>query len=282
MTTAGNTPNFVAANQVLPFRVVKIQDGNPFSVVHAGTGDVNDAVIGVIDGSVRSFRSNVHADPGEPVVLQNSEFVQVVCDPSVQIASGDLLSIGTNGTVFKVGIDTAQGANRAYFVACENAEYGEILWAKRVGSYETRPVQGDLLFNPEYVQTTDATPTTMSMVGALNNRATGLGYALANTAFGFSAVVTGSTATGGTSGSYLFQGLIRGPGIGTVTGANPMVIVASTKTVLGETNAALNCNLIIEASGGNASFECVGLAATTMRWTYSATVSMMGSVTGTF
>lgn len=281
MTTAGNTPNFVATNQVLPFRVVKIQDGNPFSVVHAGTGDVNDAVIGVADGSVRSFRSNAHAEPGDPVVLQNSEFVQVVCDPSVQIASGDLLSIGTQGTVFKVGIDTAQGANRAYFVACENAEYGEILWAKRVGSYETRPVQGDLLFAAEYLQTTDATPTIMQMIGPLSNRASGLGYASQYIAFGFSAIVTGSTATGGTSGSYLFQGLIRGPGFGSVSGATPMVIVASTKTVLGETNAALNCNLIIDAAGAPA-LECTGIAATTMRWTYSATVSMMGSVTGTF
>jgi hypothetical protein len=282
MSTAGNTPNFIAAEAVLPFRVVKMQDAEAFSVKHFPSGDPSDAVIGITDGSVRSFRSNNHADAGDPVVLQNGEFVQVTCGPSVQIVAGDVLSCGNAGTVEKAAIDQLSGTKRAYFVACENAQYGEILWAKRIGAYESTTVQADLVYPSSTITTTDATATNLLFLSELTGRAQGMGLTLGYASFGFSAILTGTTATGAVGGAYLFQGYIRSAGLGSVAPAAPMVIVASTKTVLGETNAAMNANLVIDAASGGPAFECIGLAATEIRWSYSINVALAGSLSGTF
>jgi len=284
MSTAGNTPNFIAANQILPFRTVKMQDGNSFSVRPFASADTRDAMIGVTDGSVRGFRSSLHAEPGDPVVLQNGEFVQLTCASASVIAAGDLLDSDANGAVYPLTPDVTIGTTRAHFVACENAQYGEVFWAKRIGAYEERSVQGDLVYaGAQTAQTENATPVLLDLNLSFGSRAAALGFAQSFSTFGFQAIVTGSTATSQICGAYLFQGLIRGPGnAGGIAFDNPQVIVASTKTVLGETNAALNCNLVINSSTGWSSFELIGLAATTMRWTFSANVSVMGSTSGTF
>lgn len=284
MSTAGNTPNFIAAEPILPFRTVKMQDGNPFSVRAFTSTDTRDAMIGVTDGSLRGFRSSYHAEPGDPVVLQNGEFVQLTCASTAVIAAGNLLDADANGAVYPLTLDVLIGTNRAHFVACENAQYGEVFWAKRIGAYEDRPVQGDLVYaGAQAVQTENATPVLLDLNLSFGSRAAALGFANSYSAFGFQAIVTGSTATSQICGAYLLQGLIRGPGnASTVEFDNPQIIVASTKTVLGETNAALNCNLVINPSTGWSSLELIGLAATTMRWTFSANVSVMGSPSGTF
>lgn len=125
MGIAGHTPNFTAAGTILPFSCVKAGTTDPFRVQVATLED--EVVLGITDGSTRAFDSTNHAVAGDPVVLQNSEFVQLRAGGT--IAVGDGLRPTTNGAV---SVATA----RIQFVACDAAVSGEIFWAQRVGSVE--------------------------------------------------------------------------------------------------------------------------------------------------
>jgi hypothetical protein len=125
MGIAGHTPNFTAAGTILPFSCVKAGTTDPFRVQVATLED--EVVLGITDGSTRAFDSTNHAVAGDPVVLQNSEFVQLRAGGT--IAVGDGLRPTTNGAVI---VATA----RIQFVACDAAVSGEIFWAQRVGSVE--------------------------------------------------------------------------------------------------------------------------------------------------
>ena len=125
MGIAGHTPNFTAAGTILPFSCVKAGTTDPFRVQVATLED--EVVLGVTDGSTRAFDSTNHAVAGDPVVLQNSEFVQLRAGGT--IAVGDGLRPTTNGAVIVA-------SDRVQFVACDSAVSGEIFWAQRVGSVE--------------------------------------------------------------------------------------------------------------------------------------------------
>jgi hypothetical protein len=125
MGIAGHTPNFTAAGTILPFSCVEATTTDPFKVVVA-TAET-DIVLGVTDGSTRAFDSTNNALAGDPVVLQNSEFLQLRAGGTIAI--GDGLCPTTNGAVITA-------TSRIQFVACEAASSGEILWAQRVGSVE--------------------------------------------------------------------------------------------------------------------------------------------------
>lgn len=125
MGIAGHTPNFTAAGTILPFSCVEATTTDPFKVVVA-TAET-DIVLGVTDGSTRRFASTDHAIAGDPVVLQNSEFLQLRAGGTIAI--GDGLCPTTNGAVITA-------TSRIQFVACEAASSGEILWAQRVGSVD--------------------------------------------------------------------------------------------------------------------------------------------------
>lgn len=130
MTTAGFIPNFTAAATVNPYSIVVI-GANPFTVQHP-SGEVTDLVIGVTDGSVRNFESNVHAVAGELVSLQNSNFVQVTAEPGTEITVGQLLkpSVGDPGTVLP-----AEEGDRAFLLAVDSVDpNGGIIWAKWIGA----------------------------------------------------------------------------------------------------------------------------------------------------
>lgn len=125
MGIAGHTPNFTAAGTILPFSCVKSDTTDPFKVLVATVED--DVVLGVTDGSTRRFGSTDHAIAGDPVVLQNSEFLQLRAGGTIAI--GDGLRPNANGSVVKA-------TDRVQFVACDSAVSGEIFWAQRVGSVE--------------------------------------------------------------------------------------------------------------------------------------------------
>jgi hypothetical protein len=125
MGIAGHTPNFTAAGTILPFSCVKAGTTDPFRVQVATLED--EVVLGITDGSTRAFDSTNHAVAGDPVVLQNSEFVQLRAGGT--IAVGDGLRPTTNGAVIVA-------SDRIQFVACDSAVSGEIFWAQRVGAVE--------------------------------------------------------------------------------------------------------------------------------------------------
>lgn len=125
MSTAGHTPNFTAAGNILPFSCVQATTADPFKLVVADTEQ--EIVLGVTDGSVREFDSVYHAETGDLVVLQNSEFMQLRAGGT--ISTGDGLCPTTDGAV-------VTATARTQFVACDNATSGDIFWAQRVGSVE--------------------------------------------------------------------------------------------------------------------------------------------------
>lgn len=125
MSTAGNTPNFVAETAIYPFRCVKIGSAN-FSAVPS-TGDP-EILLGVTDGSVRDFNSQYHATAGQPVSLQNGEFVQLTASGTISV--GDLLIATTDGKVMADTVATEYVAQ-----AADNATDGEVFWAKRIGAW---------------------------------------------------------------------------------------------------------------------------------------------------
>lgn len=125
MSTAGHTPNFVAEEAVYPFRCVKV-GSLPFKAVQS-TGDP-EILLGVTDGSVQGFNSTVHAAIGQPISLQNGEFVQLTAGGS--IATGDTLVASTDGKV-------VAGTSSTEYIAqaVEDAEDGEVFWAKKIGAW---------------------------------------------------------------------------------------------------------------------------------------------------
>jgi len=126
MSTAGHTPNFIAQENLYPFRVVQF-GSNPFSLLHATMSD--EVLAGVTDGSVSQFNRTVHAQTGEVVSLQNGEFVQVTAGGT--IVTGDLLIATTDGKV----VPAALGSSESILQAAEAAEDGEILWCKKIGAW---------------------------------------------------------------------------------------------------------------------------------------------------
>lgn len=125
MSTAGNTPNFVAETAIYPFRCVKIGSAN-FSAVPS-TGDP-EILLGVTDGSVRDFNSQYHATAGQPISLQNGEFVQLTASGTISV--GDLLIATTDGKVMADTVATEYVAQ-----AADNATDGEVFWAKKIGAW---------------------------------------------------------------------------------------------------------------------------------------------------
>lgn len=125
MSTAGHTPNFIAEEDILPFRCVKV-GSVPFKAVPS-TSDP-EVLLGVTDGSVQGFQSVYHAKVGQPISLQNGEFVQLTAGGT--IAVGDTLIATTDG---KVIADTASTEYIAQ--AVDNASNGEVFWAKKIGAW---------------------------------------------------------------------------------------------------------------------------------------------------
>jgi len=125
MSTAGHTPNFIAEEDILPFRCVKIGSANFKAVPSTSDPEI---LLGVTDGSIQTFNSVYHATAGQPISLQNGEFVQLTAGGT--IAVGDTLIATTDG---KVIADTASTEYIAQ--AAEGANDGEIFWAKKIGAW---------------------------------------------------------------------------------------------------------------------------------------------------
>lgn len=125
MSTAGHTPNFIAESPIYPFRCVKVGSA-PFKAVTASSDP--EILLGVTDGSVQGFNSVYNASAGQTISLQNGEFVQMTADGT--IAVGDTLIPSTDGKVVASTVATEYIAQ-----AAENANDGEVFWAKKIGAW---------------------------------------------------------------------------------------------------------------------------------------------------
>lgn len=125
MSTAGHTPNFVAQENIYPFRCVMVGSA-PFKAVTASSDP--EILLGVTDGSVQGFNSVYNASAGQLISLQNGEFVQLTAGGSISV--GDTLIPSTDGKVVASTTATEYIAQ-----AAEGANDGEIFWAKKIGAW---------------------------------------------------------------------------------------------------------------------------------------------------
>ena len=125
MSTAGHTPNFVAESSIYPFRCVKVGTA-PFKAVPSTANP--EILLGVTDGSIQTFNGTYHATAGQTISLQNGEFVQLTASGSITV--GDTLIATTDGKV-----EASVSATEYIAQAAENANDGEIFWAKKIGAW---------------------------------------------------------------------------------------------------------------------------------------------------
>ena len=252
MSTAGNTPNFIAGTSIPTFACVRMKSS--FEVENTTAADAKtNAFVGVTDGSVRAFNKLDHAQQGDPVVLQNGQFVQLKCAGSYQIFAGQLVTFDAGGTVRPINTNELE---RAFFVASENAEYGEIFWAQRVGAYDYLPVQLQNLNSADPVVTNGASTETTDLESFVPPNAIVLGQSAC-----MSLLVLGSNSTGTTTGAYRFATHYR---YYNNSGAQTFAVVSTEKVVVGETNAALNANIAV--NNNKVQLEVTGVTGETMSW----------------
>jgi hypothetical protein len=125
MSTAGHTPNFIAEEAIYPFRCVKVGT-LPFKAVPSTANP--EILLGVTDGSIQTFNGTYHATAGQTISLQNGEFVQLTASGSITV--GDTLIATTDGKV-----EASVSATEYVAQAAENANDGEIFWAKKIGAW---------------------------------------------------------------------------------------------------------------------------------------------------
>lgn len=125
MSTAGHTPNFVAEEDIYPFRCVMVGSA-PFKAVTASSDP--EILLGVTDGSVQGFNSVYNASAGQLISMQNGEFVQLTAGGTISV--GDTLIASTDGKVVASTTATEYIAQ-----AAEGANDGEVFWAKKIGAW---------------------------------------------------------------------------------------------------------------------------------------------------
>jgi hypothetical protein len=103
MGSFSDVPSLTAAGTIAPRRAVRASTGTGYTR-HSGSqvSAATDFVIGVTDGSTKSFSSANHAEAGDSITLQGGAIVEVTTGSATAISCGSLLKIDTNGK-FVVG-----------------------------------------------------------------------------------------------------------------------------------------------------------------------------------
>lgn len=157
MSTAGHTPNFVAEENIFPFRCVMVGSA-PFKAVTASSDP--EILLGVTDGSVQGFNSPYNASAGQTMSLQNGEFVQLTAGGTITV--GDTLIPSTDG---KVVASTA--ATEYIAQAAEGASDGEIFWAKKIGAWTVHGGGGLMTVDVQEFDDPEAVNTWVKPAGAM-------------------------------------------------------------------------------------------------------------------
>lgn len=127
MSAFADTPSLVAQTTVLPYSAVKVTSAAGY-LRNSGapaTSPTADFVVGVADGSTKSFSSSNHAEAGDTINLQSGDIVLVKANgASVAIAAGDFLKVTTDGVFVKAASGTAA---RAFAIALEPAAADGVL-----------------------------------------------------------------------------------------------------------------------------------------------------------
>lgn len=192
-----------------------------------------------------AFRSLVYADL--PIKL----YVENPSTPTTPVASGvNSVAIGSGSTATAIGsVAVGSGTNATV--------WGGKVWAN--GNFATA---GDAQAGMYILRTAtiNATPTEMFLDGATATQRLVIPN---NSVVTFSIFVTArrTDATGG-GASYKFEGGIRKD----ATAASTTFIGIPAKTVLGETNAVWDANIVADTTNGALSISVTGEVAKTIRW----------------
>jgi hypothetical protein len=104
MGSFSDVPSLTAAGDINPYRAVKASSSAGYTRHSAvESSAATDFIIGVADGSTKSFSSTLHAAAGDSITLQGGAVVLAQTGSATAIACGDLLKLHTDGRFVKGG-----------------------------------------------------------------------------------------------------------------------------------------------------------------------------------
>lgn len=122
MSVDGIIPNLTASAAVSPYRFVKVS--GDMTGAHCATQ--TDIAIGVSDGSINAFNGTYNAAVGDPIQLQQGNFMQIEMAGAVD--AGVMLTATTDGKA--LGADSADLGAQLHMVAAQTAAgAGAVVWA---------------------------------------------------------------------------------------------------------------------------------------------------------
>jgi len=138
-----NTPTLIASvgedAAIPPYSLVTtIQGDVPFHVTLPY--NYSAPCIGVSSGDIN--QAGYNAFSGERVRMQDSDFVQVTCSEDYEVAAGDLLAAEAySGRVIPATtaatLMPANTPNNPILRALQDATYGQVFWAQKIGGWST-------------------------------------------------------------------------------------------------------------------------------------------------
>lgn len=121
MSVDGIIPNLTASAAVSPYRFVKVS--GDMTGAHCATQ--TDIAIGVSDGSINAFNGTYNAAVGDPIQLQQGNFMQV--ETASAVDAGDLLTATTDGKA--LGQSGADQGAQYHMVAAQSSAQVAVIWA---------------------------------------------------------------------------------------------------------------------------------------------------------
>lgn len=98
MGSFSDIPSLTAAGNINPYRAVKASSTTGYTRHSASESSAaTDYIIGVADGSTKSFSSTLHAAAGDAITLQGGAVILVQTGSSAAIVCGSLLKLNTDG-----------------------------------------------------------------------------------------------------------------------------------------------------------------------------------------
>lgn len=134
MAEMGFTPNLIAADTCLPFRLCYLNGAfqGSTAAASAAAGGQTTAV-GVTDGSVYKYDATDHAIAGGPITLQPSNTVQVTVGTGGVSAGAFLMADAAGRAITLANLGAGTLAVSSY-IALEAGAVGEVIRAYRFGT----------------------------------------------------------------------------------------------------------------------------------------------------
>jgi hypothetical protein len=136
MGSFSDTPALLSTGDVYPYRFVRVETtaGSPATIIDNKGEQVTSAadnVVGVADGSTKSFSSSLHAAEGDPITLQGGDVVLVECGGAV--VRGGRVQADSDGKAISAVVTAGPLFRYQGYVALETGATGQIIRIYRNG-----------------------------------------------------------------------------------------------------------------------------------------------------